>query len=262
MSKKEKTSSILETIRNKMKKISSVKEEEVESDEEFEYLDTSKKDSKEIAEDIIRESKKDDDLSDLDLDNNNGNIELDEGDEKEGDLDIDLENHEKVDLEDKDDDLDLDLDDEEIDEEKEEVIEDEDLEDKDDDLDLEDEDLEDEDLEDEETELEAKKDDLNLDNIEDDGLDKNLHKDNNIGILSQSTISKTRDSINNLLDSMNSQEPKTVNTFSKEDISNDKTMSSFMKSILEPKLEEWLNKNLPNVVERIVREEIQKIVKK
>jgi len=31
---------------------------------------------------------------------------------------------------------------------------------------------------------------------------------------------------------------------------------------MEPRLEKWLNENLPNLVEKIVREEIRKIIPK
>jgi hypothetical protein len=42
----------------------------------------------------------------------------------------------------------------------------------------------------------------------------------------------------------------------------DETLTKIAVSLMEPKLEKWLNDNLPSLVENIVREEIEKIVPK
>ena len=56
MAKKEKTLSILESIRNKMKRIKNTDEEELAGEDEFDSLDD-KEDNKKIAQDIIDETK-------------------------------------------------------------------------------------------------------------------------------------------------------------------------------------------------------------
>ena len=42
----------------------------------------------------------------------------------------------------------------------------------------------------------------------------------------------------------------------------DETLTRIAVNLMEPKLEKWLNDNLPSLVENIVREEIEKIVPK
>ena len=44
--------------------------------------------------------------------------------------------------------------------------------------------------------------------------------------------------------------------------SQDETLTKIAMNLMEPKLEKWLNDNLPSLVENIVREEIEKIVPK
>jgi cell pole-organizing protein PopZ len=77
-------------------------------------------------------------------------------------------------------------------------------------------------------------------------------------LLSQATASKTKSSIDALFDASHT---------TKDDYRHEahdevpETLGDFVYEILEPKLESWLNKNLPSLVERIVKEEIQNITR-
>jgi len=44
--------------------------------------------------------------------------------------------------------------------------------------------------------------------------------------------------------------------------SGDKTLEALTKELLRPLMKEWLDANLPGMVERIVREEIERVVAK
>jgi cell pole-organizing protein PopZ len=76
-------------------------------------------------------------------------------------------------------------------------------------------------------------------------------------LLSKQTIEKTSNSIKNLMNNFN-KKPSDKNL----DSLHTTTVEQMMMSMLEPKLEEWLNANLPNLVEKIIREEISKIIPK
>jgi len=74
-------------------------------------------------------------------------------------------------------------------------------------------------------------------------------------ILKQKTVVQASDSIKKLLDAKNVV--STVASFAKSDNFNEMALQ-----LMEPKLEKWLNENLPSLVEKIVREEINKIIPK
>jgi len=63
------------------------------------------------------------------------------------------------------------------------------------------------------------------------------------------------DSIKKLVDAKNVVSG--VTSFSKSEAFGD-----IAAQLMEPRLEKWLNENLPNLVEKIVREEIRKIIPK
>ena len=74
-------------------------------------------------------------------------------------------------------------------------------------------------------------------------------------LIHQETIYQANDSIKKLIEAKNMI--KNVNNFAQNE-----TLSKIAISIMEPKLEKWLNENLPNMVEEIVRQEIDKIIPK
>lgn len=86
-----------------------------------------------------------------------------------------------------------------------------------------------------------------------------VEKSSKNSLLSEETIAKTSNSIKKLM-----------NNFDNNKLSLDKSLSSIhtmtveqmMMTMLQPKLEEWLNNNLPPLVEKIIREEIAKIIPK
>jgi cell pole-organizing protein PopZ len=69
------------------------------------------------------------------------------------------------------------------------------------------------------------------------------------------TVRQASDSIKRLIDAKNVVEG--ISTFSKSP-----AFSELALQIMEPKLEKWLNENLPHIVENIVRDEIKKIIPK
>ncbi len=74
-------------------------------------------------------------------------------------------------------------------------------------------------------------------------------------LLSQKAASNITDSIRKLVDAKNVVSG--VTSFSKSE-----AFSDIAAQLMEPRLEKWLNENLPDLVERIVREEIKKIIPK
>lgn len=75
------------------------------------------------------------------------------------------------------------------------------------------------------------------------------------GIISDNTVIQVNNSVKKLLDAKN-----IVSGIA--GISKDPALYEIAAGMLEPKLEKWLNENLPNLVEGIVREEIKKILPK
>lgn len=74
-------------------------------------------------------------------------------------------------------------------------------------------------------------------------------------ILKQQTVAQASDSIRKLMEAKSAV--STVASFAKGD-----NLNEIALQLLEPKLEKWLNENLPQIVEQIVREEIAKILPK
>lgn len=77
----------------------------------------------------------------------------------------------------------------------------------------------------------------------------------NNGAISDVTVAKATDSIKKLIDAKN-----VVNGISA--FSQSPAFAEIAVQLMEPKLEKWLNDNLPELVENIVREEIKKIIPK
>lgn len=75
-------------------------------------------------------------------------------------------------------------------------------------------------------------------------------------MLYENTVQSTQSSIKRLMNAHNAV--SNVSGFSKDD----KALSDLAMHIMEPKIENWLNQNLPALVEEIVREEIKKILPK
>ncbi len=74
-------------------------------------------------------------------------------------------------------------------------------------------------------------------------------------LLKQESLQKASESMKKLFDAKNTV--SSINSFTKSE-----NMSEIALQLLEPRLEKWLNENLPEIVERIVREEIGKIMPK
>lgn len=74
-------------------------------------------------------------------------------------------------------------------------------------------------------------------------------------LVSDSTMMQTTESIKKLIDAKNVVSG--ISSFSQSP-----ALAELAIQLMEPKLEKWLNDNLPQVVEKIVREEIKKIIPK
>jgi len=74
-------------------------------------------------------------------------------------------------------------------------------------------------------------------------------------LISDKSVSSIAESIKKLVDAKNVVSG--VTSFSQSE-----AFSDIAKQLMEPKLEAWLNENLPSLVEKIVREEIKKIIPK
>lgn len=87
--------------------------------------------------------------------------------------------------------------------------------------------------------------------------DSNLKIDQMIDhkLIHQETIYQANESIKKLIEAKNMI--KSVNNYAQNDI-----LNKIAISLMEPKLEKWLNDNLPSMVEEIVRQEIDKIIPK
>ncbi len=75
-------------------------------------------------------------------------------------------------------------------------------------------------------------------------------------MLDKVVLEKTSDSIKKLMNAKNTI--ANANSFANDP----SAISEIAEQLLEPRLEKWLNENLPSLVERIVREEIKKIIPK
>ncbi len=74
-------------------------------------------------------------------------------------------------------------------------------------------------------------------------------------VISEDTIKQTSDSVKKLIDAKNIVSG--ISSFSQSPM-----LGELASQLLEPKLEKWLNANLSQLVEKIVREEIKKIIPK
>ncbi len=74
-------------------------------------------------------------------------------------------------------------------------------------------------------------------------------------ILNEETIRQTSDTVKKLIEAKN-----TINGISS--FSQDVVLNQIALQLMEPKLEKWMNENLTQIVEKIVREEISKIIPK
>ncbi len=77
----------------------------------------------------------------------------------------------------------------------------------------------------------------------------------NYNLIREETVYQASNSMKKLMEAKN-----LVNNVGK--FSQDETLTKIAMNLMEPKLEKWLNDNLPALVENIVREEIEKIVPK
>jgi cell pole-organizing protein PopZ len=215
-------------------------------------------------------------IDDLDLD------DLDHHDELTDDLeDLDIEDHHDEDEleEDHDEDKSEDHHEDDVEEshdedksEEDHHEDDADLDNELDDLDHHDEltdDLEDLDIEDhhDEDELEEDHDDEDIDDLLDEEGDDSglvdtdisgLNKDN---LVSKKVAEQAVKSIKNFSQMAASSEGR-QSLATDSDSKSGGTMEDVVMNMLEPKLEEWLNKNLPAIVEDVVRQEIKKLVPK
>ena len=91
---------------------------------------------------------------------------------------------------------------------------------------------------------------LELTSVVSDYNDSNEASDSDL--LSGDTRHKTELEINKFADYL-----KTDNYFSK-----DKSLDSMVNNLMKPLVREWLNSNLPRIVEKVVSEEIRKMVPK
>ncbi len=92
-------------------------------------------------------------------------------------------------------------------------------------------------------------------NIENNDADKVVLEKINYNLIKEEVVYQASNSMRKLMEAKN-----LVNNVGK--FSQDETLTKIAMNLMEPKLEKWLNENLPLLVENIVREEIQKIVPK
>ena len=92
-------------------------------------------------------------------------------------------------------------------------------------------------------------------NIENNDVDKVVLEKINYNLIKEEVVYQASNSMRKLMEAKN-----LVNNVGK--FSQDETLTKIAMNLMEPKLEKWLNENLPLMVENIVREEIQKIVPK
>ena len=91
--------------------------------------------------------------------------------------------------------------------------------------------------------------------------EENIDKNNavlekiNYNLIHEETIYQASNSMKKLMEAKN-----LVNNIG--NFARDETLTKIAINLMEPKLEKWLNDNLPSMVENIVREEIEKIVPK
>jgi cell pole-organizing protein PopZ len=74
-------------------------------------------------------------------------------------------------------------------------------------------------------------------------------------VIYDSTVRQVNDSVKKLVDAKN-----VISGIS--NFSQSPAFSELAINLMEPKLEKWLNQNLPDLVEKIVREEIKKMIPK
>ncbi|MFM8185391.1 MAG: DUF2497 domain-containing protein, partial [Alphaproteobacteria bacterium] len=75
-------------------------------------------------------------------------------------------------------------------------------------------------------------------------------------LIREETVYQSTNSIKKLMEAKNIV--KKVN----DSFGNDELLNKIAMNLMEPKLEKWLNDNLPKLVEEIVRTEIEKIIPK
>ena len=92
-------------------------------------------------------------------------------------------------------------------------------------------------------------------NIKNNDADKVVVEKINYNLIKEEAVYQASNSMRKLMEAKN-----LVNNVGK--FSQDETLTKIAVNLMEPKLEKWLNENLPLMVENIVREEIQKIVPK
>jgi len=280
MTKQKGTISILESIRNKMKKIDKRNPQtskEEGSDSDFDYIDSSSKNiidaktkikSTNISQDTVNTN---DDFDFL-------NVESDKAEtlgisvNQKSDLD-DLEEDKEIDLDDLEEDK---KDDSSMFEDGKEEDSDNGLNDLEEDKEIDLDDLEEDKkddssvFEEEDTEEDS---DNGLDDLEEEDEDDKIspltqqeqrqqmskNMDNN-GLLSEDSIKKASNSIKQLINTI----PKPQHFLSSQSTAfkSGETIEDMVAGILAPKLEQWLNENLPIMVERIVKEEIKKLIPK
>jgi len=99
------------------------------------------------------------------------------------------------------------------------------------------------------------KNSLEISNLNNEANKNNFIERVNYNLIHEETIYQANNSIKKLVDAKNMI--KNVNNFAHNDI-----LNKIAISLMEPKLEKWLNENLPQLVEEIVKQEIDKIVPK
>ena len=92
-------------------------------------------------------------------------------------------------------------------------------------------------------------------NIENNSVNNVVLEKINYNLIKEETFYQASNSMKKLMEAKN-----LVNNIGK--FSQDESLTKIAMNLMEPKLEKWLNDNLPELVENIVREEIEKIVPK
>jgi hypothetical protein len=79
-------------------------------------------------------------------------------------------------------------------------------------------------------------------------------------MISGTVVEKAASSINKLIEQVTPKKPEAP--YNPPKAGGSKTVEDLVMEILQPQLEQWLNTNLPGIVERVVSEEIKKIIPK
>ncbi len=89
--------------------------------------------------------------------------------------------------------------------------------------------------------------------LDDNKIESKVEDTSDMELLSEATLHASADKLNDLTERLvNDKKPVTRDMHSQ-------TLEDFISSLLRPYLKEWLDANLPNIVEKIVSKEVERL---